>query len=138
MYIRNLEVVTAWPDRKVERTALAAPRDEVSLDRIRYAGGADGAEYDGEFLRLCEIDAEGLLHAVVHFDPDDRRAASRELAERGPELGRALRDRDLTRIRELLPEDFSFHDHRRTGPGRLASADYVAGLARSSSRRRTR
>ena len=128
MYVRNLEVVSAWPDRKVERTVLAAPRDEVSLERIRYAGGADGGEFDGEFLRLCEVDAEGRLHAVIHFDPDDRRAASRELAERGTELGRALRDRDLARIRALLPEDFSFDDHRRTGPGRLASGDYVAWL----------
>ena len=128
MYVRNLEVVSAWPDRRVERTVLAAPRNEVSLERIRYTGGADGGEFDGEFLRLCEVDSEGRLLAVIHFDPDDRRAASRELLERGPEFGRALRDRDLARIRALLPEDFSFHDHRRTGPGRLASGDYIAWL----------
>lgn len=37
---------------------------------------------------------------------------------------------DLDRIRAALPDDFVFHDHRRTGGGRIDGADdYVAWLA---------
>ena len=46
------------------------------------------------------------------------------------EFVRALRDHDLDRLRAVVPDDFVFHDHRRTGAGRLGSADdYVALLA---------
>ncbi|HTY18680.1 MAG TPA: nuclear transport factor 2 family protein, partial [Myxococcota bacterium] len=46
------------------------------------------------------------------------------------ELVRALNDHDLVRARAALPDDFVFHDHRRTGVGRIGNADdYVASLA---------
>ena len=39
-------------------------------------------------------------------------------------------DHDLDRLRAALPDDFVFHDHRRTGLGKLEGADdYIASLA---------
>jgi hypothetical protein len=50
-----------------------------------------------------------------------------------PEFGemvRALLDHDTRRCRSVLPDDFVFDDHRRTGLGRLEGADaYVAALS---------
>jgi ketosteroid isomerase-like protein len=39
------------------------------------------------------------------------------------ELWRAFHDRDLERCRAAIPEDFVFHDHRRTGAGRIEGAE---------------
>jgi hypothetical protein len=79
---------------------------------------------------------------VVRFDPDDRRAASVEMSQRFrrgegqriPAAARdaiqALLDHDFERLRDVLPEDFVFHDHRRTGLGRLeGAAAFVDSLA---------
>jgi hypothetical protein len=81
--------------------------------------------------------------ATVTFDPDDRRAAAREMFERYfrgegalstpasvVELVRAMNDHDLERMRAALPDDFVFDDRRRTGVGRIEGADaYVASVA---------
>jgi hypothetical protein len=60
-------------------------------------------------------------------------SASRELFERHArsggvpaaalELWRAFLDRDLERCRAAIPDDFVFHDHRRSGAGRIEGAD---------------
>jgi hypothetical protein len=77
------------------------------------------------------------------FDPTDRRAASRELLERyarseagrwmpsaGVEFRRAMLDHDIARMRAALPDDYVYHDHRRTGPGRLDGPEaYLAWMA---------
>jgi ketosteroid isomerase-like protein len=120
------------------RTVLATAGDRLALHRILVRGTYEGAEFEREFLRVIELDAEGRLVAAIAFDPDDRRAASRELLERsahieGPlslELRRAFFAHDLERVRAVLPAGFVFHDHRRVGAGRIERADdYVAWLA---------
>jgi hypothetical protein len=79
----------------------------------------------------------------VAFDSDDRRAASTEMLERyfrsdaavhcpppWIEFVRAMNAHDLQRARAALPDDYFFHDHRRTGVGRLDNADdYIASVA---------
>src|SRR5436190_557075 len=46
------------------------------------------------------------------------------------ELRRGVIEHDLGRIRSALPDDFVFHDHRRTGGGRIEGGDdYVAWMA---------
>jgi len=46
------------------------------------------------------------------------------------EVVRALNDHDLARIRSALPADFLLCDHRRTGLGRIESADtWIASVA---------
>ena len=89
---------------------------------------------------MDEVDGEGRLLRSLMFDADDRAGACRELSRRYLGITRpsalpryeALRDagRDLAHLRTALPDDFFFHDHRRTGLGRLDGADaYVASVA---------
>jgi len=83
-----------------------------------------------------EADSEERLTAVITFDPDDRRAAAKELLERfarsdegqripaaAREASGAINAHDLERLRAALSEHFLLDDHRRTGLGRLESAD---------------
>src|SRR5262249_49431854 len=125
------------------RTLLAPSGDRLTLEHVRWTGAVDAPDMEIEMLTVVEVDAEGRLLAIVHFDLEDRRAASKELLERyarsdagrwmpptGVEFRCAILDHDLDRVRAALPDAFVFHDHRRTGPGRLEGRDaYVAWLA---------
>jgi hypothetical protein len=122
---------------RFSRTVLATAGDRLVLQHLLLAGTHEGGAIEGEFLQIVEIDGDGRLVAVIAFDPDDRRAASREMLDRwacsdashGLPVGvrRAILDRDVDRLRAELPDGFVFHDHRRTGAGRLAATDdYVA------------
>src|SRR5262249_33691404 len=64
------------------RTLLATSGERLSLEHIRWTGAVDAPDMEIEMLTVVEVDAEGRLLAIVHFDPEDRRAASRELLER--------------------------------------------------------
>jgi len=45
------------------------------------------------------------------------------------EFRRAVFDHDVDRLRAAMCDDYVFHDHRRTGPGRLVGPDgYLAWL----------
>src|SRR4029077_6850225 len=128
---------------RASRTLLATAGDRLMLEHLHWTGGVVGVAWDLENLSLSEVAAEGRVVAVIAFDPDERRAASKELLERyarsdagrwmppeGVELRRAILDHDLDRVRAALPDAFVFHDPRRTGPGRLDGRDaYVAWLA---------
>ncbi len=90
---------------------------------------------------LVEVNTEDLVVAAILFDLDDRAAASTALFERYARSGaaempaawfefvRAWNDHDLGRLRTLLPGDYFFHDHRRTGIGRVEGEAYIASLA---------
>jgi class 3 adenylate cyclase len=82
VYVRNLEFVRAWPGRRVERELVATAGDRLALDRIAFVGDPQGGSFEGEFLRLTELDSEGRLRAVLHFDPGDRLAAHDEMGQR--------------------------------------------------------
>ncbi|HVH16845.1 MAG TPA: nuclear transport factor 2 family protein, partial [Myxococcota bacterium] len=128
---------------RLSRTLLATAGERLALEHARWAGGsADVGAYEAENLSLVEVDTEGRIVAIVSFDPDDRRGASREMFERyaegegGRTLPRAALDaframnaRDLDALRGLLPAEFDFHDHRRTGLGRLRVDEYLASLS---------
>jgi ketosteroid isomerase-like protein len=124
-------------------TVLATSGDRLALHHYRFVGDRDGSAWEAEVLNLSEVDAEGRTVAMIHFDPDDHRAASAEMLERylrsdagawmAPsfvELRRGLLAHDLDGIRAVTPDDFVFHDHRRLGAGRLEGAGvFVAWLA---------
>jgi len=129
---------------RATRTLLATAGDRLALEHLLYwAGAADAPDLEVEALIITEIDSEGRVIATIAFDPEDRRAASAEMYERFArsdpagkmqagviEFMRALYDRDLDRLRAQMPDDYVFHDHRRTGAGRLGGADeYVAFIA---------
>jgi hypothetical protein len=125
-------------------TTLATAGDRLALGYLRFSS-FDGTMlvFEVEAFQVTEVDAEGRVVAAITFDPDDRRAASLEMSDRyfrgegarwtppsWIEFARALNDHDLHRMRAALPDDFVFHDHRRTGVGRIGNADdYVASLA---------
>jgi hypothetical protein len=124
------------------RTLLATAGDRLALWHILFTTGEASAASELEILELDEVDGEGRIVRIVLFDPDARAAASAELFERYAATGadgmpafaieflRAMSARDLVRARATLPDDFAFDDHRRTGVGRLASADaYIASVA---------
>jgi hypothetical protein len=130
-------------DAQSTRTLLATAGDRLALEHILWTGPVAGPVFEVEALQLIEVDAQGRFVAVIAFDTDERRAASAEMSERYAgsdaaarippsvvEFERARRARDLERMRAVLPSEFVFHDHRRTGAGRLAGADdYVAWMA---------
>jgi tetratricopeptide (TPR) repeat protein len=139
--IANSQLVAEGKVR-VSRTLLATAGDRLALDRTLYTAGDERAPAEIEVLLLMEVDAEGRVVAAIGFDPDDRRAASVEMVERyaGSDAGRwmplksvefrrAVAEHDLDGVRAAIPDDFFFHDHRRTGGGLIEGADaYVAWL----------
>jgi hypothetical protein len=141
MAVTNGQVI-AESGTRVSRTVLATAGDCLVLEHVRFSGPDAGLAFEVEALRLIEVDAEGHLVAGIIFDPDDRRAASLEMLERYARSDAArwapaaffafahgLIDHDLDRVRAALPDDFVFHDHRRTGLGRIDGADdYIASL----------
>ncbi|HYC23564.1 MAG TPA: nuclear transport factor 2 family protein, partial [Candidatus Bathyarchaeia archaeon] len=126
---------------RVSRTTLATAGDRLELEHLRFS--EKEALFEVEALQLVEVDGAGRVVAVVTFDPDERRAAAVEMFARYftsdaarwtppamVDFVRALNDHDLGRMRAALPDDFVFHDHRRTGVGRIGNADdYVASIA---------
>jgi hypothetical protein len=133
-WLRNMQVVREWPGLRQERTMVATAGERLALERILNATDAG----EGEFLRIVEVDAEGRLRAVIRFDPDDRRAASVEMAERfaastvvpwlraSSERRRAIVEHDLEALRAWSPDGFVFDDHRLVGPGRIEGMDAYA------------
>jgi ketosteroid isomerase-like protein len=124
------------------RTVLATMGDRLVMSRMVWSGTA-ATPYEVEVIDVVEVDEAGRIVALLAFDTDDRRAASRELFDRyfrgegaryAPpsfvEFLAALDDHDAARARAALPDGFVFHDRRRIGVGRLGNADeYVASLA---------
>jgi hypothetical protein len=129
------------PLSAVTHTVLATAGDRLALERNVFTRRGAGGAFEVVTLQLIEVDADGRVTAAVIFDPDQRAAASKEFRERslrngppvvkgGAELIDAMNEHDLARCRAALGPDFVFHDHRRTGVGRLESADeYIASLA---------
>jgi hypothetical protein len=125
------------------RTVLATAGDRLVLEHVVWAGPGDEPAFEVAALQLIEVDAADRIVGVVAFDSDDRRAASAEMLDRyfrsdvAPyvppswiEFVRAMNAHDLQRARAALPDDYFFHDHRRTGVGRLDNADdYIASIA---------
>ncbi len=125
------------------RTLLATAGDRLALQRVMWSLGDESGRSEVEMLSIEEVDREGHTIWAAFFDPEDRAAASDELAERyarmkfppaatdrAVEVIRARRSRDLARIRAALPAEFHLDDHRHTGLGRIAGAEaYTAALA---------
>ncbi len=122
-----------------ERTLLATAGDRLALERWCWRRAESGADFAIDLLTLTEVTADGLAVVWICFDPDDRAAASGELAElhlrrTRPVTVRKFAERreagrDLARLRASFTDDFFFRDHRRTGLGCLEGADaYLASV----------
>jgi hypothetical protein len=142
MVVANCQLIARAGTHR-SSTLLATAGDRLALHRQLWTGAPKGQVWESEILTLVEVDAEGRMVACVDFDADDLRAASVELLERQNrseaaaslpaallQFGRTLLDHDLARVRAVLPPEFYVDDHRRTGFGRLETADeYMAALA---------
>jgi hypothetical protein len=69
---------------------------EMAIESSRHGIGDGADDFEVETLEIYAVDAEGHPIALVVFDPDERAA---------------------------LSHDFVFHDHRRTGLGRVEGVD---------------
>ncbi|HXK25279.1 MAG TPA: nuclear transport factor 2 family protein [Myxococcota bacterium] len=143
MFVTNNRWLTAHGVRLARRTVLATAGDRLALEHSQWFGSNEEVSaFALECLLVTEIGADGRVEVVLVLDPDDRRAASLELFERyvrgegAAQLSRAVVDsyraqnaHDLGALRALLPAEFVFHDHRRTGLGRIEGADaFLASL----------
>jgi hypothetical protein len=111
--------------------------DRVSIGRSLWSGGPPDGRFEIEYLMVIEVDAAGLVTAMILFDLDDPGAAQREAWARWAAIdpGAApwvqiigdandgFNARDLGRFRTLFADDIIVEDHRRTGFGRLEGAD---------------
>jgi hypothetical protein len=142
LYVRNLQVVRSYPALRPTRELLATAGDRVAVSRLLYSGGTPDGVFEGEFLILAELDAEGRLLAIVHFDPDDRGAAFEELQRRfvageaGGSAGQAAiagLARGFTRrawdeVRACFTPDAVMEDHRTLGFGELGVEGWLDSL----------
>src|SRR5262249_10944387 len=128
---------------QLSRTLLATSGDRLALEHFLWTGDSSGDSGGVEVaqLNINEVDAEGHLVAVIMFDPDDRRAAFREMYARfatgsmtdvglGAELTEGNNDRDPARMRAVIANDLVVHDHRLAGIGLIEGADaYLESIA---------
>ncbi len=110
--------------------------DRIELRRFLFAGGADDARVELERLRLTEVDEQGLLRAILFFDPEDRAAACvegfrrfvvREAAETEAAVDcfDALRRHDWEALRQVLSDDFVMDDHRPLSFGTVDRESWI-------------
>jgi len=69
---------TSQPGFRAELTLIGTLGDRIVLDHCRWFGKPGGDAFEFERVRLLEVGADGLLRAVLFFDPEDRLAASIE------------------------------------------------------------
>lgn len=120
-----------------QRTLLFGAGDRVAVETILWTGGPSGGRFEIEYIGLIEIDAAGLVSAIVLFEADDARAAQREAWARWAaieperaavaapmgELVDAFNSHDRARWRAQLADEIVVEDHRHAGMGRLEGAD---------------
>jgi hypothetical protein len=78
LLIRNLEVVRSYPGLRTTLELIGTVGERIALEHLSFIGDPGGGAFEGEFLRLTEVDADGKIRALIHFDPEDRRAAFAE------------------------------------------------------------
>lgn len=89
LYVRNLDFVRSWPGRRTERSLVATAGEGLAIDRLAFTGDPGGGAFEGEFLRLTEVDGDGRLRAVVHFDAEAADAAQADLQARAARCSRS-------------------------------------------------
>jgi len=154
-WIADLQEIASMRNTRFERQLVGTAGDRVALERVLLSGDPGGAAaaaatesqpisalgpFELEALWVTEVDESGRLTAGVAFDVDDWRAATREAYARwfasdavaaasvGPvlELIEAFNDRDRTRLRAALADEFVLDDHRPARLGLIEGADVWA------------
>jgi hypothetical protein len=122
---------------KPERWLRGALGARVVIENMLWSGGPADGRFEIEYVGVVEVDAAGLVTAMVMFDLDDLGAAQREAYARWTAIDPAapaalslLQDsweafgaHDQGRVRAAFADDLIVDDHRRTGAGRIEGAD---------------
>jgi len=107
--------------------------DRILINRVRWAGGPPGGEFEIEYFGTVETDEAGLLRRMVLFDIDDQDAVRQDAWARWVAIDPAVAPfvqalgeyvpgwnaKDIDRLRAMFAEDLVVDDRRRTGTGRL-------------------
>jgi ketosteroid isomerase-like protein len=126
-----------------EISLIGTAGERVALLRMLWSGGPQDGRFEIEYLGVTEVDASGLITAIVLFDPDDARAAQREAWARwfaidpaahavatpiGEQVD-AFNERDWVKYRAIWADDVVVLDQRLAGMGRIVGAEaYVASV----------
>ena len=135
-----------WPrvGRAYARTVLATAGDRLALEHRRWTAAEDARCPSRS--RPCRSSKSmpkaasaatssstptiAAPRSVEMLDRYFRSDAARSTPRSVIEFVRAMNDHDLAGMRAALSGDFYFHDHRRTGVGRIGNADdYIASVA---------
>ena len=133
---------TTQPGFRADTALIGTLGDRIVLDQVRWFGKPDGDAFEFERVRLLEVGTDGLLRAVLFFDPEDRSAASVEGLARFAAgeaagsagatpltaLSRALLDRDWEAVRACFAPDGVVVDHRPLSLGTLDREPWIASL----------
>ena len=133
---------TTQPGFRSDSALIGTLGDRIVIDQIRWFGKPDGDAFEFGRIRLLEVGVDGLLRAVLFFDPEDRFAATVEGLVRfatGEVAGcagieplvaliRALGDRSWEAVRECLAPDLILVDHRPLSFGTLDREQWIASL----------
>jgi hypothetical protein len=119
----------------IQTSPIAIRGERLALQRL-FASAQDPTSYEVELLLLTELDTEGRIVGVVHFDPENVDAAFEELDERflasdeATELSRAGHDlltayntREWERFGALFTDDCVVVDHRPVSGGVMQGAE---------------
>jgi hypothetical protein len=68
-WIASMEFTTQ-PGFRTDSALIGTLGDRIVLDRIRWFGKPGGDAFEFERVRLLDVGADGLLRAVLFFDPD--------------------------------------------------------------------
>ena len=141
MWIESTKLL-AEADATEVATHLSVLGEGLLLDRILWTSAGESSRFEVDALRVCQLDDDGRLAAVVIFDSADRLAANDELWRRYlltdegrqmpaviDENRRAFGRHDLDALRATLRDDFIFDDHRRTGIGAMGVDAYMESVA---------
>jgi class 3 adenylate cyclase len=129
-WVRSIEYLAVETRGRPERRLVATAGDRLALHLIEWRDADDSSRYEMGGYRITEVDAEGRIRAFLLFDAEDKAGAHAEMFERWTrqedgapvalaEYVRHWNANDLAGARAFLTDDFVFHDHRRTGIGRV-------------------
>jgi class 3 adenylate cyclase len=122
---------------RAERRLLGTAGERIAVMRMLWTGGPADGRFEIEYLALCQVDAAGLVVAIILFGADDMRAAQREAWARWAsidpvaapwvdlltEITDAWNSHDRPRLRGRYSDDVVVEDHRHAGLGRIEGAD---------------
>jgi ketosteroid isomerase-like protein len=122
---------------RAERWLLGTAGERIAITRMLWTGGPADGRFEIEYLSVIEIDAAGLVVAIILFGSDDLSAALREALARWAaidpvatpwvelmtKVGDAWNGRDEAQIRTLFDTDVVLEDHRHAGVGHIEGLD---------------